>query len=129
MEIGKSEVDFLGFKLGKDTKALTTNMRQKLEEMERSGPPKSRKQLQSLLGTLNFIRELIPKYSWEAKVFYQGTREGKWQCTEAMEAARLKLIRMALESGKLERRDEKVPLEGWKRAHRLFNSYARALYD
>lgn len=79
--------------------------------MERSGPPKSRKHLQSLLGTLNFIRELIPKYSREAKVLYQGTREGKWQWTEAMETARLKLIRMALDTGELEFQDEKVPLE------------------
>ncbi len=61
--------------------------------MEQAGPPKTRKQLQSLLGALNYIRELIPKYSREAKVLYQGTREGKWQWTEQMEKARLKLIR------------------------------------
>lgn len=54
---------------------------------------------------------MIPKYSREAKVLYQGTREGKWQWTEAMEAARLKLIRMALNSGQLEKQDKKVLLE------------------
>lgn len=78
--------------------------------MEQAGPPKTRKQLQSLLGALNYIRELIPKYSREAKVLYQGTREGKWQWTEQMEKARLKLIRMALDSGQLERRNDRVPL-------------------
>ncbi len=72
MEIGKREVDFLGFKLGRDTKALTTSTRAKLEELEKSAPPRTRKQLQSLLGTLNYIRELIPKYSTEAKVLYSG---------------------------------------------------------
>lgn len=64
-----------------------------------------------MLGTLNFFRELIPRYSREAKILYQGTREGKWQWTEAMEAARLKLFRIALNSGQLERRDKKIPLE------------------
>lgn len=111
MELGKHEVDFLGFKLGKDTKTLTTSTRNKLEEMKRSGPPKSRKQLQSLLGTLNYIRELIPKYSREARVLYQGTKEGPWRWTEQMENARLNLIEMALSSGELDRRDETVPLE------------------
>ncbi len=110
MEIGKREIDFLGFKLGRDTKALTTSTRAKLEEMEKSAPPRTRKQLQSLLGTLNYIRELIPKYSREAKVLYSGTREGKWTWTEQMEQARLKLIRMPLESGELERRDDSLPL-------------------
>ncbi|KAL1249535.1 hypothetical protein QQF64_020540 [Cirrhinus molitorella] len=37
MEIGKHQIDFLGFKLGKDSKALTTSTRSKLEEMEKSG--------------------------------------------------------------------------------------------
>ncbi len=110
MEIGKREIDFLGFKLGKDTKALTTSTRAKLEEMQRSGPPKTRRQLQSLLGTLNYVRQLIPKYSREAKVLYSGTREGKWIWTDQMEQARLKLISMALESGELERRDDSLPL-------------------
>lgn len=102
--------DFLGFKLGKDTQALTTSTRAKLEEMRKSGPPKTRRQLQSLLGTLNYVRELIPKYSREAKVLYSGTREGKWTWTDQMEQARLKLISMALESGELERRDDSLPL-------------------
>ncbi len=110
MEIGKREVDFLGFKLGRDTKALTTSTRAKLEELEKSAPPRTRKQLQSLLGTLNYIRELIPKYSREAKVLYSGTKEGKWSWTEQMEQARLKLIRMALNSGELERRHDSLPL-------------------
>ncbi len=110
MEIGKREIDFLGFKLGRDTKALTTSTRAKLEELEKSAPPRTRKQLQSLLGTLNYIRELIPKYSREAKVLYSGTKEGKWSWTEQMEQARLKLIRMALDSGELERRDDSLPL-------------------
>ncbi len=78
--------------------------------MEKSSPPKTRKQLQSLLGTLNYVRELIPKYSREAKVLYQGTKAGKWIWTDQMEEARLKLLRMALESGELESRDETLPL-------------------
>lgn len=102
MEIGKHEVDFLKFKMGKDTKALTTSTSAKLEEKEKSAPRKNR-QLQSLLGTLNYIRKLVPKYSREAKVLYQGTREGKWQWTEKIEKARLKLIQMDLQSGELER--------------------------
>ncbi len=39
MEIGNREVDFLGFKLGRDTRALTTSTRAKLEELEKSAPP------------------------------------------------------------------------------------------
>ncbi len=110
MEVRKHEVDFLGFKLGKDTRSLTTSTRAKLEEMEKSSSPKTQKQFQSLLGIQNYVRELIPKYSREAKVLYQGTKAGKWIWTDQMEEARLKLLRMALESGELERRDEKVPL-------------------
>lgn len=60
MQIGKHEVDSLRFKFGKYTKALSTNTRTKLEEMEWSVPPRNRKQLRSLLGSLNYIRELIP---------------------------------------------------------------------
>ncbi len=43
-------------------------------------------------------------------MLYQGTKAGKWIWTDQMEAARLKLLRMALESGELERRDETLPL-------------------
>ncbi len=43
-------------------------------------------------------------------MLYQGTKAGKWIWTDQMEEARLKLLRMALESGELERRDETLPL-------------------
>lgn len=90
MEIGKHEIDFLGFKLGKDTKALTTITRAKIEEIQQARSPRNRKQLQSLLDTLNYIRELITKYSEDTKILYQGTKKGKWQWIEQIEQARLK---------------------------------------
>ncbi len=109
MEVGKHEVDFLGFKLGKDTRSLTTSTRAKLEEMEKSSPPKTRKQLQSLLGTLNYVRELYPSILGKQRCCTRVLKQ-EMDWTDQMEEARLKLLRMALESGELERRDETLPL-------------------
>ncbi|ASF20094.1 pol [Rhesus macaque simian foamy virus] len=66
-EIAQREVEFLGFNITKEGRGLTETFKQKLLNVI---PPKDLKQLQSILGLLNFARNFIPNYSELVKPLY-----------------------------------------------------------
>lgn len=67
--------------------------------------PGSLKQLQSFLGHLNFIRDLIPGYAKLAKPLYSAMKGNVFNWTNELKQIRLKLIDLALSSGKIARRE------------------------
>lgn len=67
--------------------------------------PGSLKQLQSFLRHLNFIRDLIPGYAKLAKPLYSATKGNVLNWTDELKQIRLKLIDLALSSGKIARRE------------------------
>ena len=59
-EIGQKTVEFLGFNITKEGRGLTDTFKTKLLNVT---PPKDLKQLQSILGLLNFARNFIPNFA------------------------------------------------------------------
>nr|BBD82009.1 Pol [Equine foamy virus] len=67
-KIGQHTVDFLGFQITQTGRGLTDSYKSKLLDIT---PPNTLKQLQSILGLLNFARNFIPNYSELITPLYQ----------------------------------------------------------
>lgn len=104
IEIGKREVDFLGFATTGTDRGLSKTTREKLEDL-RQNCPKNLKGLQSFMGHMNFIRDLIPGYAKLAKPLYSATKGNELNWNDKLEKIRLQLIDLALASGKIARRE------------------------
>nr|AZS32942.1 Pol [Simian foamy virus] len=76
-EIAQYEVEFLGFSITKEGRGLTETFKQKLLNIT---PPKDLKQLQSILGLLNFARNFIVNFSELVKPLYSiiSNAQGKY---------------------------------------------------
>nr|AXY87475.1 polymerase [Simian foamy virus] len=76
-EIAQYEVEFLGFNITKEGRGLTETFKQKLLNIT---PPKDLKQLQSILGLLNFARNFIINFSELVKPLYSiiSNAQGKY---------------------------------------------------
>nr|AXY87509.1 polymerase [Simian foamy virus] len=67
-EIAQSTVEFLGFNITKEGRGLTESFKTKLLDLK---PPETLKQLQSILGLLNFARNFVSNFSELVKPLYQ----------------------------------------------------------
>ncbi|CAD67562.1 polymerase [Simian foamy virus Pongo pygmaeus pygmaeus] len=65
--IAQKVVEFLGFNITKTGRGLTDAFKEKLLNIS---PPQNLKQLQSILGLMNFARNFIPNYAERVKPFY-----------------------------------------------------------
>lgn len=104
LELGKEKVDFLGFEISGKDRGIAKSTYDKLVDL-RSEKITSLKQLQSLLGRLNFVRDLIPGYSSKAKILYKATAGNDFRWDENLENIKCEIIDMALGSGRITRRD------------------------
>ncbi|MGL5687080.1 MAG: reverse transcriptase domain-containing protein, partial [Vagococcus fluvialis] len=104
LELGKERVNFLGFEVSGTDRGIAQTTHEKLEELKQT-PIKNLKQLQSLLGRLNFVRDLIPGFSAKAKTLYKATAGDNFKWDEKLEKIKCDLIDMALGSGRIVRRD------------------------
>jgi len=104
IEIGKGEVDFLGFATTGLDRGLAKSTKEKLEDLRKNSPT-TLKGLQSFMGHMNFIRDLIPGYAKLAKPLYGATKGNEFTWNDELEKIRLELIDLALSSGKIARRE------------------------
>ncbi|AAB48112.1 pro-pol protein, partial [Human spumaretrovirus] len=76
-EIGQKTVEFLGFNITKEGRGLTDTFKTKLLNIT---PPKDLKQLQSILGLLNFARNFIPNFAELVQPLYNliASAKGKY---------------------------------------------------
>ncbi|ADE05995.1 pol [Squirrel monkey simian foamy virus] len=104
------EVTFLGFTISKYGRGLTEEFQEKLRNIS---PPNSLKQLQSILGLLNFARNFIPNFSELIKPLYEliSTAQGQSISWEPKHSQALNNLIIALNhADNLEQRNGEVPL-------------------
>ncbi|YP_001956722.2 Pol precursor [African green monkey simian foamy virus] len=109
-EIAQHEVEFLGFNITKEGRGLTETFKQKLLNIT---PPRDLKQLQSILGLLNFARNFIPNFSELVKPLYNiiATANGKYITWTTDNSQQLQNIISMLNSAEnLEERNPEVRL-------------------
>lgn len=73
MQILKKEVDFLGLAFTCQNRSLSSTMRAPTENLMTT-THKTVRDVQVILGTLNYIRPLVPNFSKLAKTLYETTK-------------------------------------------------------
>ncbi|ABV59399.1 pol [Spider monkey simian foamy virus] len=108
--LARYEVNFLGFVISETGRGLTSEFRERLQEIT---PPTTLKQLQSILGFLNFARNFVPNFSELVQPLYQliSTASGNFIQWTAEHTLRLNELISALNhAGNLEQRRGDSPL-------------------
>ena len=70
--IGHPKVDLLGYVVSKDGISPST---EKVAAMRNMNPPRSKKELQSFLGTVNYYRQCVPNFASIAEPLYRLTHD------------------------------------------------------
>ncbi|XP_007889123.1 uncharacterized protein LOC103177007 [Callorhinchus milii] len=75
-QIGRYAVDFLGHQISETEDRLSRKFK---EEVSQVKPPKTRKELQSVLGKFNFAREFVINYAGKAASLFKLTNKEPFQ--------------------------------------------------
>lgn len=104
-EIMTDLVEFLGFWVSAGNRGITQTMKERITEIK---TPNNLKDVQKMMGLMNYVRDIIPKFSQKAKTIYATIKGNKLSWTEEAEKALCELKESILSSGQLEgRNDEK----------------------
>nr|BCT98207.1 pol protein [Bovine foamy virus] len=76
-KLAKETVEFLGFSISQNGRGLTDSYKQKLMDLQ---PPTTLRQLQSILGLINFARNFLPNFAELVAPLYQLIPKAKGQC-------------------------------------------------
>ena len=93
-QFGQQEVEFLGHRISQDGRQPLTLASEKLSKFP---TPKTVKELQRFLGSLNYYRAYIPRLAQTAEPLYRLTKTGitwRWNqtCEEAFNRLRKSLV-------------------------------------
>lgn len=109
MELIRTEVDCLGFSLTGEVRGVSNTMQEKIEEISNI-VPKTVQDVQSIMGTLNYVCTLVSNFAKIAKTLHETIKEGKLTWRDKYTTLLKQPCEYYLTSVRLIRREENIPI-------------------